>query len=190
MATTVSTPLIIFSILFILTCIPTSSFSCPSHQKQALLHFKSSLTSMINSTSYQFLQLKSWNPSSNCCSWERVNCDGTKKVIELHLDGLVVLLPDIDPAPILSNILAPLFHIRSLKLLDISNNSLHGEIPGDGFLNLTELIHLEMHDNFFNGSIPSQLFGLRNLRYLDMGYNMLDGKLEPEIGSLRNLTTL
>ncbi|KAJ0798331.1 putative non-specific serine/threonine protein kinase [Helianthus annuus] len=32
-----------------------------------------------------------------------------------------------------------------------------------------------MKDNWFNGSIPRQLFGLTNLHYLDMSNNMLEG---------------
>ncbi|KAF5773629.1 putative leucine-rich repeat-containing, plant-type, leucine-rich repeat domain superfamily [Helianthus annuus] len=159
MAITISTPLLMSTILFILTCIPIPSFSCPSHQKQALLHFKSTLTTTISSSSYHMVQLKSWNPTSDCCSWERVNCTETKTITELHLDGLVVPLPGIDPAPVFSDILAPLFHIRSLTLLDISNNSLHDEIPGDGFVNLTELVHLDLKDNQFNGSIPANFLG-------------------------------
>ncbi|GJY16127.1 leucine-rich repeat-containing protein [Tanacetum coccineum] len=79
----------------------------------------------------------------------------------------------------------------SLERLDISWNFFEeGEIPGDGFGNLTKLLHLDISYNNFNGSIPSQLFQLTNLRYLDMGYNYLEGKLGPEVGSFRKLTTL
>ncbi|KAD4384193.1 hypothetical protein E3N88_24361 [Mikania micrantha] len=176
---------------FLITAIPTL-LSCPIHQKQALLHFKSTLTSTItNASSYELLQLKSWNQTSDCCSWERVNCDGTRTVTELHLDVVVFPVPYPNPVPVVfSNILAPIFYIRSLKLLDISGNSLHGDIPGDGFANLTELVHLDTHYNYFSGSIPRQFFRLTNLSYLDMGYNWLEGELGPEFGLLTNLTVL
>ncbi|GKF46618.1 leucine-rich repeat-containing protein [Tanacetum coccineum] len=152
----------ILSILFSSIVIPT--FPCPVHQKQALLHFKSTLTSIYNSKyPVKFAELHSWNPAS----WERVNCSTTGSVTELHLFNVVVPPPNFDQVTIPSEILTPLFHIRSLELLDISFNHFEGEIPGDGFGNLTKLLHLDMWRNNFNGSIPSQL--------------------GPEIGKLRNL---
>ncbi|GKB72812.1 leucine-rich repeat-containing protein [Tanacetum coccineum] len=166
----------IFSILFSSIVIPT--FPCPVHQKQALLHFKYSV---------KFVELDSWNSTFDCCYWERVTCSRTGSVTELHLCNVTFPLPSYDQVTIPSEILTPLFHIRSLELLDISFNHFEGEIPGDGFGNLTKLLHLDISYNNFNGSIPSQLFQLTNLRYLDMSYNYLEGKLGPEIGKLRNL---
>ncbi|GKG15729.1 leucine-rich repeat-containing protein, partial [Tanacetum coccineum] len=128
------------------------SFSCPIHQKQALLHFKSTLTSIYNSTEY--VKLDSWNPTSDCCSWERVNCSTTGSVTELHLLNVAVPPPNFEQVPISSDILTPLFHIRTLERLDISYNYFEGEIPGDGFGNLTKLLHLDTWENNFNGSIP------------------------------------
>ncbi|GJY66888.1 leucine-rich repeat-containing protein [Tanacetum coccineum] len=180
----------ILSILFSSIVIPT--FPCPVHQKQALLHFKSTLTSIYNSKyPVKFVELHSWNSTSDCCSyWERVTCSRTGSVTELHLYNVTFPPPSYDQVTIPSEILTPLFHIRSLELLDISYNYFEGEIPGDGFGNLTKLLHLDMWVNNFNGSIPSQLFQLTNLRYLDMSYNNLEGKLGPEIGRLTNLTFL
>ncbi|GJU58054.1 leucine-rich repeat-containing protein [Tanacetum coccineum] len=164
------------------------SFSCPIHQKQALLHFKSTLTSIYNSKyPVKFAELHSWNSTSDCCYWERVTCSRTGSVTELQLYNVTFPPPSYDQVPISSDILTPLFHIRSLELLDISYNYFEGEIPGDGFGNLTKLVDLYISYNNFNGSIPSQLFQLTNLRYLDMSRNKLEGKLGPEIGKLRNL---
>ncbi|GKA16350.1 leucine-rich repeat-containing protein, partial [Tanacetum coccineum] len=168
------------------------SFSCPIHQKQALLHFKSTLTSIYNSKyPVNFAKLDSWNSTSDCCSsWERVNCSTSGSVTELQLFIVAVPPSDFKQVPISSDILTPLFHIRSLEWLDVSDNLFEGEIPGDGFGNLTKLFHLDISYNNFNGSIPSQLFQLTNLRYLHMGGNFLEGKLGPELGSFRKLTTL
>ncbi|GKF07253.1 leucine-rich repeat-containing protein [Tanacetum coccineum] len=184
-----STPVFKFILSIFFSSIIIPSFSCPIHQKQALLHFKSTLTSIYNSKySDKFVELDSWNPAFDCCSsWERVTCSRTGSVTELQLSDVATPPSDFKRVPISSDILTPLFHIRSLELLDISYNYFEGEIPGDGFGNLTKLLHLDMCRNNFNGSIPSQLFRLTNLRYLNMGYNYLEGPLSLEIGRLRNL---
>ncbi|GKF08605.1 leucine-rich repeat-containing protein, partial [Tanacetum coccineum] len=198
-----STPILLtlmLSILLTFSSIIMPSFSCPIHQKQALLHFKSTLTSIYNSTEY--VKLDSWNSTSDCCSWERVTCSTSGSVTELQLFNVAVPPPNFEQVPISSDILTPLFHIRSLERLDISIffffferldisiNYFEGEIPRDGFGNLTKLLHLHIRYNNFNGSIPSQLFQLTTLRYLDMSGNKLEGKLGPELGSFRKLTTL
>ncbi|GKE58184.1 leucine-rich repeat-containing protein [Tanacetum coccineum] len=155
-----STPILLtlmLSILLTFSSIIIPSFSCPIHQKQALLHFKSTLASIYNSKySFNFVELDSWNSTSDCCSWERVTCSTSESVTKLQLSDVTF------PNPISSDILTPLFHIRSLEWLDISRNFFEeGEIPGDGFGNLTKLLHLDMSWNNFNGSIPSQLFQLK-----------------------------
>ncbi|PWA38847.1 Leucine-rich repeat-containing protein [Artemisia annua] len=122
--------------------------------------------------------------------FKRVTCSRTGSVTELDLNNVATPPGDSDPVSISSEILTPIFHIRSLELLDISYNYFEGEIPGDGFGNLTKLLYLGMWMNKFNGSIPNQLFQLTNLRYLDMSLNHLEGKLGPELGSFRKLTTL
>ncbi|GKE22229.1 leucine-rich repeat-containing protein, partial [Tanacetum coccineum] len=122
----------ILSILFSSIIIPT--FSCPIHQKQALLHFKSTLTSIYNSKyPVNFVNLDSWNSTSDCCFWELVNCSTTGSVTEFQLSYVAKPPPDIEHVPISSDILTPLFHIRSLERLYISFNYFEGEIPGDGF---------------------------------------------------------
>ncbi|KAK1429054.1 hypothetical protein QVD17_11253 [Tagetes erecta] len=182
----------IFLISFIFNSIAIiPSFSCPLHQKQALLHFKSTLTSVINTTSYRFLELKSWNPSSDCCLWERVNCNGTKTVTELHLDGLVVPLPaDIDPTPVFSSVLAPLFQISSLKKLDIISPTIQcmGRSPEmDSFSTLQT--HISTRGaNILNGSVSVEVGKLVNLKSLILGANYLSGKIPEEIGNLTELT--
>ncbi|GKF49413.1 leucine-rich repeat-containing protein, partial [Tanacetum coccineum] len=147
--------------------------------------------STIPNIPLSFVKLDSWNPAFDCCSsWERVTCSRTGSVTELQLYNVTFHTPSYEQVPISSDILTPLFHITSLELLDISFNYFEGEIPRDGFGNLTKLLHLDTRVNNFNGSIPSQLFQLTNLRYLAMGYNNLEGRLGPELGSFRKLTTL
>lgn len=134
--------LLLFFILFLLSC---SASSCPTHQRQSLLHFKSLL---LNATSPHSIYtsmsvLESWNSTSDCCHWDRVTCSSTPPslVYHLQLDSLVPLLSQDSPRPLLvsSLVLAPLFHITSLTLLDVSSNRLQGPIPAQGLANLTHL---------------------------------------------------
>ncbi|XP_023922291.1 receptor-like protein 46 [Quercus suber] len=171
----------------------TPSLSCPEYQKQALLNFKASLinststttTTTSSSEAQRVLLFESWNSSSDCCDWERVNCSsslGSRTVTALYLHNLVDQLPW-EHTVLTSNILTPLFHIRSLTHLEMSKNKIQGELPSDGFANLTELIYLDLGWNDFFGSIPSQLFQLRYLKYLDMGSNNFHD-IPKEIGNM------
>ncbi|XP_030928124.1 receptor-like protein 46 [Quercus lobata] len=172
----------------------TPSLSCPEYQKQALLNFKASLINSTTTTSTEgqrVLLFESWNSSSDCCNWERVNCSsslGSRTVIALYLNDLVDQLPR-EHTVLTSNILTPLFHIRSLTHLNVSKNKIQGELPSDGFANLTELISLDLGSNDFFGFIPSQLFQLRYLQYLDMSSNNFHD-IPKEIGNMTELRHL
>ncbi|KAF9587527.1 hypothetical protein IFM89_003632 [Coptis chinensis] len=74
--------------------------------------------------------------------------------------------------------------------LDISSNSIQGELPANGIVNFTKLLHLDMRENSFNESIPTKLFRLQRLQNLDMSSNMFNGILSQEVGALRNLRNL
>ncbi|XP_030973866.1 receptor-like protein 11 [Quercus lobata] len=59
------------------------------------------------------------------------------------------------------------------------------------FGNLTKLVHLDLRNCDFNGSIPSQLFHLRNLQYLDLSVNSIQGELPRDgFGNLTKLVHL
>ncbi|KAK8953859.1 hypothetical protein KSP39_PZI002855 [Platanthera zijinensis] len=167
-----------------------SSSSCPLHHKQALLQFKSMLSTYHADNSSSLTELKSWNSSSaNCCTWAHVNCSlrlPLKLVTELHLSSIAH-----GDSYISSEVLVPLFRIESLLVLDISKNSLQGRIPGDELSNLTNLAYLDMRQNYrINGSIPSQIFSMKSLRHLDLSSNSLFGNLSGNISSLSNLELL
>lgn len=191
-----SPPLQLLLGLFISQFLPSQS--CLHDHKQALLQFKSSFTSILASNSSSFNSstltgLESWNSSSNCCHWDRVFCSSQlhsrpANVVSLHLDYLPPMRSTDQSMP--SHVLMPLFSIKSLKLLDVSDNSLQGEIPGNGFANLTKLVHLYMSGNNFNGSIPPQIFHSTSLLHLDLGTNSLGGYIPQEVGNLTKLQKL
>ncbi|GKC55662.1 leucine-rich repeat-containing protein, partial [Tanacetum coccineum] len=107
--------------------------------------------------------MDSWSPDTDCCSWDQ-KCYWTSLI---HASSGVFQHLDCG--------------IRSLKQIDISMNGLQGDIPGDGIGNSTQLVHLDMSLNRFNGSIPNQIFSLTSLDYLDMSENLIEGKLGPEL---------
>ena len=151
-------------LLLVLLTFVTTSLSCPEHHKQALLHFKASIINATSLTKSTLYRLDSWNSSLDCCHWDGVICSsrfGSMTVLALYLDDIITSNSQEPVLP--STILTLLFHIRSLMQLDLSNNSIQGELPRDGFGNLTKLVHLDLGLNLFNGSIPSQLFHLRYL---------------------------
>ncbi|KAJ9535766.1 hypothetical protein OSB04_un001080 [Centaurea solstitialis] len=137
------------------------------------------------SQSDYFYPFKTWSPNSIVAYG---SCSETGTVTGLKLYYIVPSYDNL--ASVFFDIFTPLFHIRSLKQLDISYNGLVGEIHGDGFGNLTQLVDLYMEGNKFNGSIPYQIFGLTNLRNLYLKDNSFEGNLGPELGKLQNLEWL
>ncbi|XP_039029478.1 receptor-like protein 43 [Hibiscus syriacus] len=62
-----------------------------------------------------------------------------------------------------------------LTVLDISDNFLHGTLPGDIDLNLPHPCHLDLSNNTFNGSLPP-FFG-DQLQMLDLSDNQFQGEI-------------
>ncbi|XP_048235727.1 LRR receptor-like serine/threonine-protein kinase FLS2 [Ricinus communis] len=127
---------------------------------------------------------------------------GSVRYISLSSNNLVGHIPD-----------SFCYQKNALMVLDLSNNSLSGPLPG----NLGKCIYLSVlnlaHNNFSN-SVPEVLENARNLSYLDltgnqfkgpfpsfirrlkslvvlqMGYNNFAGKIPGFIGDLKNLRIL
>ena len=108
-------------------------------------------------------------------------------MIGIGLSGIVVFHDSMEYSVVPSTILTPLFRIRSLKQLGMFVSSIQGELSGNGFATLSELCYLDLRQNEFNGSIPSQLFQLRYLQYLDLSGNSFHGILSRGVSYLQNL---
>ncbi|XP_041009733.1 receptor-like protein EIX2 [Juglans microcarpa x Juglans regia] len=76
-----------------------------------------------------------------------------------------------------------------VKMIDLSNNKLHGEIP-EGITNLTELIALNLSRNNLSGLITPRIGLLRNLQCLDLSRNQLCGEIPMSISNLNFLSQL
>lgn len=76
--------------------------------------------------------------------------------------------------------------LRTLVLIDISNNALYGIIP-EAIGDLVLLHGLNMSHNALGGSIPAQFGNLKNLESLDLSSNELYGEIPQELASLNFL---
>ena len=71
--------------------------------------------------------------------------------------------------------------------LNLWNNKLTGEIPD--ISSLTSLQRLDLSHNSLSGEIPPDLSTLTGLQYLDLGYNKLSGEI-PDLSALTELRNL
>ncbi len=101
-----------------------------------------------------------------------------------------IALPENNLAGTITAALEPLRELAALTTLDLSGNSLTGDIPGAALDDLTGLTSLNLGGNSLTGAIPTQLGSLTSLTELDLGGNSLTGALPTELDSLTSLTTL
>ena len=99
-------------------------------------------------------------------------------------------LPENNLAGTITAALEPLRELAALTSLDLSGNSLTGDIPGAALDDFTGLTSLNLGGNSLTGTIPTQLGTLTSLTELDLGGNSLTGALPTELDSLTSLTTL
>ncbi|XP_019173545.1 PREDICTED: probable LRR receptor-like serine/threonine-protein kinase At3g47570 [Ipomoea nil] len=73
--------------------------------------------------------------------------------------------------------------LKTLNVLDISQNKLLGEIP-DTIGDCLSLEYLDMHDNLFEGKVPPSLVSLKNITHLDISNNKLTGEIPRDLQKL------
>ncbi|KAG2689994.1 hypothetical protein I3760_09G166700 [Carya illinoinensis] len=76
-----------------------------------------------------------------------------------------------------------------VKMVDLSNNKLHGEIP-EGITNLTELVSLNLSRNNLSGLITPKIGLLRKLECFDLSRNQFYGEIPISISNLSFLSQL
>ncbi|XP_058111848.1 receptor-like protein 35 [Magnolia sinica] len=179
-----------FLILFFLSSLLfLTTQQCNHHHFSALLDLKNGF---YFTDIYGLSTLPSWNSNNtDCCSWERITCDGpTGHVISLDLSELRII-GRID--------FESLFHLRSLQRLNLAYNDFDGSPIPSGFDQLTSLTHLNLSRLSFYGQIPLEISRLTTLVSLDLsdnsywnGSSFENLKLEnPSIGAVvQNLSNL
>ncbi|BAS91325.1 Os04g0648400 [Oryza sativa Japonica Group] len=107
---------------------------------------------------------RSWGQTEDCCSWERVRCDSSKRrVYQLNLSSMSIA-DDFFSWELNITVFSA---FRDLQFLDLSQNKLISP-SFDAFENLTNLQELNLSSNKFEGSIPKSLFSLPHLKVLDL----------------------
>ncbi|KAL0321348.1 UNVERIFIED_CONTAM: LRR receptor-like serine/threonine-protein kinase FLS2 [Sesamum radiatum] len=101
---------------------------------------------------------------------------------------------------------------RNLISLDLSGNRISGQVPGEIFPRLSQLVSLnlsrnqldgalpetlgslryltmvDLSQNKFNGTIPESFANILSLKYLNLSFNLLEGHV-PEAGVFKNMTS-
>ncbi|KAI3474229.1 hypothetical protein Pfo_029017 [Paulownia fortunei] len=145
----------LFSICWIANFAPVFS-QCLEDQKSLLLGLKNTL--IFDSSASK--KLGRWNQTSDCCSWDGVECDDAGHVISLQLDEEMIS-GGIENSE-------NLFSLSYLEKLNLAYNSFNNiQIP-KGLYNLTNLTHLNLSNAGFGGQVPTEILRMRSLVSLDL----------------------
>ncbi|KAF7124435.1 hypothetical protein RHSIM_Rhsim12G0184900 [Rhododendron simsii] len=157
-------------LVFLLHClviIPKHALSVlqhhyPSHHsletdRAALLEFKETITSDPNS------RLSNWNDSTQVCYFTSVRCNKEHhRVWQLNLGG----------SGIVGTLSPSISNLTHLRVLELVNNQLSGEIPWE-FSSLRHLRRLLLEGNNLHGQIPDTFSLLPKLTVVDLQLNRL-----------------
>ncbi|KAH0470654.1 hypothetical protein IEQ34_000377 [Dendrobium chrysotoxum] len=108
-------------------------------------------------------ELDTWLLGTNCCIWEGVTCDKSRRVIGLDLSN----------RSIIGMISPSLFNLTSLHTLNFADNLFDQiSIPDFGWDKLTNLISLNLSCAGFVGKVPTVISFLTKLSSLDLSLNV------------------
>ncbi|TYG78136.1 hypothetical protein ES288_D02G033700v1 [Gossypium darwinii] len=172
--------------------------ACLEHERIALLHLKP----FFNYDN----QLQSWVEvkGSDCCKWERVECNTTtRRLIQLSLNstrwydnmGYYMDNRNLNAWYLNASMFLPFEELKSLYL---SGNAIGGNLENEGFGKLSSTLSnleiLDLRENYLNDSILLSLSELSSLRYLDLSYNRFERSSHPRgfqwLSRLTKLETL
>ncbi|KAL0538410.1 hypothetical protein IC582_027429 [Cucumis melo] len=163
---------------------------CDPNQSLALLQFKNvfSLDTPSSWSEYSYPRTSTWNETTDCCSWDCVECDdkGEGHVVGLHL-GCSFLNGTLHPND-------TLFTLSHLQTLNLSYNDFSESSVSPQFGTLTNLRILDLSGSHFKGEVPLQISHLSKLVSLRLshGYilsfsNVVMSQLVPNLTNPRDL---
>ncbi|KAL0358342.1 UNVERIFIED_CONTAM: Polygalacturonase inhibitor [Sesamum angustifolium] len=126
---------------------------CHPNDKKALLKIKKDLNN-----AYDFV---SWDPKTDCCEWNSVECDEkTNRITGIDISNSDLKLP----------MPASIGDVTFLESLSFHKTNLTGQIP-IAITKLTKLTFLDLRWNLLSGPVPSFLSQLKNLNYIGLSFN-------------------
>lgn len=124
-----------------------------------------------------WLDHRGWNDTHEPCKWYGVKCtNGHITSITLNVNDMTGTLPP------------ELGDLSQLEVFVAYYNFMYGSLPPE--LGNTSLRVLILHNNKFDGTIPSSFGQLVNATKIDLENNDLEGPIPPELGQLENLQML
>ncbi|XP_057955676.1 receptor-like protein 3 [Malania oleifera] len=161
-------------ILFSCLIPPSLSYACNQHDRNSLLSISPSFSPPLN-----------WPSNANCSLWEGIACDHNGWVAHIWL-----------PSRGLSGGIPPsLRNLTQLSHLNLSHNSFAGPLPDDFFSSLNHLKILDLSFNRLHGELPSLVTSNGSpisLQILDLSSNYFQGSLfqSPFLQAAWNLSSL
>ncbi|KAI8558071.1 hypothetical protein RHMOL_Rhmol04G0060000 [Rhododendron molle] len=157
--------------------------------RSALLQFKESffINEFASVDLSAYSKIESWKldgNTSDCCSWDGVECDhDSGRVIGLDLSSSFLY------GSVNSN--SSLFSLVHLQRLNLAGNDFNYSQVPTGIGNLSRLRSLNLSNSFFSGQIPSEISSLSQLTFLDLSIHVYPystkSHLKLEKPSLRDL---
>ncbi|KAK3195886.1 hypothetical protein Dsin_027196 [Dipteronia sinensis] len=132
--------------------------------------------------------LQNWNYDDETpCSWNGVTCTeiGNPGTPDMFRVTSLVL-PN---SQLLGSIAKDLCFIQHLRHLDLSNNFFNGSLPVSIF-NSTELQVLSLSNNVISGQLPELIGEMKTLQVLNLSDNAFGGNLPQNLTDLKNLTAV
>jgi len=156
---------VIFCVL-VIYLISSSASAATAAEAEALVRWKSSLSASEPLVSWRL------DDEQNICNWTGILCDNLDSITSINLTNAGV-----DGA--LTGFSFNAF--RNLTSLDLSFNSLTGQIPSS-IGNLSKLTHLDLNTNLFDGFIPREIGLLSELEFLACTITTLAAESQMTLG--------
>ncbi|XP_058736331.1 receptor-like protein 7 [Vicia villosa] len=162
------------------TCFPLTQPKCHEDESQALLQFKKGfiINKSASDNPLSYPKTVSWNASTECCSWDGIQCDE-------HTDHVIHI--DLSSSQLYGTMDAntTLFRLVHLQNLDLSDNDFnYSQIPPT-IGELSQLRYLNLSHTFFFGEIPPQISKLSKLLSLDLSFHVVPNILLSKVNLLQ-----